>query len=278
MKKSFKTALLYLLLVGLLCQEVTAQTIYKTGFDSDSEIRGWIQFRVGKQTSNGWEIDDGGVLGSKKLVNISPTGDADKDSKIDWYVSPKLTFDDGGRIDSLSYMYWTFMGSHFPEESVEVYLLKGSQNPGFSSNILLCDLSDEYSGDETWRDTTNILIPKSSEDCYIAFRFVAVDGWSKISFDNLKVIMNQSASIKVMEKNEVDLFPNPASKILNVRIDSELMNSEYTIYGSDGRKVLKSDILNNLNSSIDLDSLNSGLYFLSLKNANYIKLHKFYVE
>ena len=90
--------------------------------------------------------------------------------------------------------------------------------------------------------------------------------------------MNQSASTKVLEKNKVGLFPNPASKILNVRINSELMNSEYTIYGSDGRDVLKSDILNNLNSSIDLDGLNSGLYFLSLKNANYIELHKFYVE
>jgi hypothetical protein len=280
-----KKLLLHLILLGLLSQELKAQTIYKTGFDSEPEIREWIQFRVGKQTGSGWEIIDGGSSLPKQLSNSTPTGDVNSDPLIDWFVSPKLRFDHGGKIDSLSYKYWTFMGNKFPEESVEVYLLEGSQNPGFSSKTLLCDLSWEYSVDETWtdenepfKDTTNIIIPKSNEDCYIAFRFEAVDGWSKISFDNLKVIMDQSASTKVLEKNKVDLFPNPACRRLNVRINSELIDSEYAIYGSDGREVIKSKSLNNLNLKIDLDGLNSGLYFLSIKNSNYTELHKFYVE
>ena len=211
-------------------------------------------------------------------LNIKLQGDANTNPKIDWYVSPKFRFDNGGKIDSLSYMYWTFMGTHFPEESVEIYLLEGSQDPDLSTNILLCDLSDKYSGIKTWSDTNNILIPKSGEDCYIAFRFEAIAGWSEISFDNLKIVMNESASIIDSEKQSILLFPSPVIEVLNLKIRPSLIGSKYAIYGLDGRNVLGNNLFNTLNTKIDLSGLNSGLYFLSIRNSESTEVHKFYLE
>ena len=226
MTKNIKLPILLIVLAFSL--SVSGQTKYYTGFDSTSELENWSEYIKGKTGTSHWEIGAGGVSDPSRIIHNAPTGDADKDSLVNWYVSPKFDFSEGGSIDSVKYNYFTYFETFFEEQFVGIYLLVGSPDPTqASSKILMTDLSANYSGDaDLWKDTMNITIPNTAGNCYIAFKFVAVDGWSSISFDNLHVTMNKTLSTYDNKlANSVKIYPNPSSTG-KLKIDSELKISE----------------------------------------------------
>lgn len=63
--------------------------------------------------------------------------------------------------------------------------------------------------------------------------------------------------------NLFSVFPNPAQSVINVKADSKLIGSIYTIYENTGKVVLTGK-LNSDNTTIDLGNLTGGTYMFSV--------------
>jgi hypothetical protein len=65
------------------------------------------------------------------------------------------------------------------------------------------------------------------------------------------------------QDNLFSVFPNPAQSVINVKTDSKLISSVYTIYDNTGRVVLTGK-LNYQNTTIELGNLSGGMYLFSV--------------
>jgi hypothetical protein len=68
---------------------------------------------------------------------------------------------------------------------------------------------------------------------------------------------------------ELTVFPNPTEDILNLRFDSNVQLSDITIeiYNISGQRVYRSISEYSQNVTIDLRSLNSGLYIMNISDS-----------
>lgn len=73
-----------------------------------------------------------------------------------------------------------------------------------------------------------------------------------------------------LSKNDVKIFPNPASHFIKISGLSKTEN--YSIYNILGSKISSGKISNN--EKIDIQNLSNGLYLLKFNNGNTIKLIK----
>jgi len=69
-----------------------------------------------------------------------------------------------------------------------------------------------------------------------------------------------------MEENtnaNFEFYPNPATNLITLKVDNQLLGSVYIIYDNTGKSVLNGNILSE-QSVIDLEYLSKGLYLLSI--------------
>ena len=65
------------------------------------------------------------------------------------------------------------------------------------------------------------------------------------------------------ETNTLKLYPNPVVNILNIKTDNHLINQPYTIIDGLGRVVLNGK-LNEIESTINVEQLSKGIYYLKI--------------
>ena len=75
------------------------------------------------------------------------------------------------------------------------------------------------------------------------------------------------------ETNSIKLYPNPVNRVLNVNIDNYLINQPYTIIDNLGRVVLNGKI-NEVESTINVEQLSKGIYYLKIAGNNANKFIK----
>lgn len=110
-------------------------------------------------------------------------------------------------------------------------------------------------------DTVNV---SSSADHVACAQFAVL--YTKSFFEGLRIIDScQASSINSVSKSRINCYPNPAIDMVNLRMPADLSSIEYTIYNTQGIKVIERNI--NVKSDeykIDISSLSGGVYFLSL--------------
>ena len=76
--------------------------------------------------------------------------------------------------------------------------------------------------------------------------------------------------IKELSKsNSLTVFPNPADKLLTISLEGEF---EFSILSLDGKLIQKGKIVN---SEINVESLNSGVYYLEIISDKGVSTTKF---
>lgn len=65
------------------------------------------------------------------------------------------------------------------------------------------------------------------------------------------------------QNSTISIFPNPTTNILNLKTDSNLINSEYTIHDQSG-KIIKTDKITAESTIIQLNNLPNGIYLLKV--------------
>lgn len=79
-------------------------------------------------------------------------------------------------------------------------------------------------------------------------------------------VLTVNNNVGINETNQGNLFsvfPNPAQSIINVKTDSKLIGSVYSIFDNNGR-VVHAGKINSENTTIELGNLSSGIYMFSV--------------
>lgn len=72
---------------------------------------------------------------------------------------------------------------------------------------------------------------------------------------------------KKKEPNEASAYPIPTNNIVNLTLPEGIGSVNYNVYSIQGQKVKEGMLAANTTRSVDLSMLNSGVYIISMKNA-----------
>jgi hypothetical protein len=78
---------------------------------------------------------------------------------------------------------------------------------------------------------------------------------------------------EVFDTSSLQLYPNPALKILNVRAEYNFINQHYSIVDGLGRIVLNGE-LNEIDTAINVEQLSKGIYYLKVSDRTASKFIK----
>ncbi len=93
----------------------------------------------------------------------------------------------------------------------------------------------------------------------------APDIGSKDSGFSIRCVKNAPLSIETHSKFSFNVYPNPTNDYINIQLSSLNEPTQYKISDTSGKIILTGDI-NNKYFSLDLTELQSGIYYISLKN------------
>lgn len=89
--------------------------------------------------------------------------------------------------------------------------------------------------------------------------------------------INTTLSSKIFTLQEIKLFPNPALHQLNVVIPDSIDVVDYQIFDLNGKKI-SSGTISKLENTVDVTTLNKGMYLIYLNHAEYGSLTKTWVK
>lgn len=115
--------------------------------------------------------------------------------------------------------------------------------------------------------------------------FLATNGvfWSNTQPNTHKIVELKNASfdplsIAAHESSDLQLFPNPATGMLQVRLKGSESILAYEVKDAMGRKVWSSVVAVNSSTSIDVSSLRDGLYMLMIETERGVHAKRFIVS
>ncbi len=154
-----------------------------------------------------------------------------------------------------------------------------------SRGMLLVDDTVIYGGDfQRWplndnKSDTNYrhhAVPVFKEINKIEFRVWDITNVSEIFIDDIviKGIPSSPSSLKQnSEDRQINIFPNPASNILNINLQPENLPSTISIYSLIGLMLFQTEV-NTPDVVIDLKDYNAGIYILRIKTQGKITKYK----
>jgi len=104
---------------------------------------------------------------------------------------------------------------------------------------------------------------------------IANDQYCSDSSDYAAHTINKSSVTDFDNGQIFHIYPNPASNELNVKIESNLLGSQFRIINALGQEIKQGE-LSNLNSTIDVSKLSKGSYNMLIDTENCS--HPFLVE
>ena len=140
------------------------------------------------------------------------------------------------------------------------YQLDLTQVEGFDPTVTLF-LKDKFLNTTTTIDQNKSINFSITDDSLSKgdFRF-------EILFKNNNTNVNEISSS--IFKTNLNLFPNPASDILNINLsNANFKNSNIVVYNLSGMEVIKS-IMNGASAQLNIETLGSGVYFVKVSNEN----------
>jgi hypothetical protein len=96
--------------------------------------------------------------------------------------------------------------------------------------------------------------------------------------DTCFVTVTLPTSVSNLKEEDFSVFPNPVQSELQVRFTAESPQTQVMIYSSTGQLVIRRDFVNQTGKSavtIELNTLERGMYFISLQNGTMIKTKSF---
>ncbi len=75
-------------------------------------------------------------------------------------------------------------------------------------------------------------------------------------------------TVKVDEVNSIKIYPNPTKDNLIIEFNNEFNNAEFILYDILGKELINKTI-NGTKVRVDLGSINSGIYFYSIRGCNF---------
>ncbi|NOQ71837.1 MAG: T9SS type A sorting domain-containing protein [Crocinitomix sp.] len=92
--------------------------------------------------------------------------------------------------------------------------------------------------------------------------------------DDIDEVVIETSSIENESKNEeINVYPNPASSVVNFTVSDELLNASYAIVDLSGKNILTGSITQN-QFVLDLPQLRNGQYLLRIESDEHVIVRK----
>ena len=272
-----RTSLALLFMLGtLFCANAQISLPYTNGFDNNTQNADWVSYRKGLTTIDGnpnhnWEpyASAGAVTAPNYLVHDYPVGYTGTQMTDDWLVSKSINFTNGAKLSLKTWIY--SIADIMPGDSIEIYLLKNSQDPATATKTKIASLrslvvSTGSMNTPTWKDTANIVIPATTGSAYLAIRYTCINNWYTVALDNLKLVANPTGIADAKkEKISFRLYPNPATSVLQWQIApndlQQLVKEEGVLFNNTGQELKHFRIKD---AQLDISSLQPGIYYVRI--------------
>lgn len=271
-----KITLLTVVFIFALSMSMNAQTtLFSDDFD-DLDISDWTLYDEDGDTFN-WSVvqiqDDAGapvntpVLRSASWSTVALTPD-------NYAVSPAidLSAEDGTNTITLN---WDVSAADaaYADENYTVYVATGNQvtdltASSVSFNELVTD--NGPGGSDNFYTKSLDVTSFAGQTIYIGFRHHNVSDEFTIEIDNVSVTSDSSLNTKNFESISFSHFINDGS----LHIESDFQLENINIYNIIGKQV-SNEVLNGNNASINLSSLQSGVYLAKIEVEGVSKSFKF---
>jgi len=162
-------------------------------------------------------------------------------------------------IDSISIVY----DDNHPE--ISSFIIKDETNNLTNGSLFIEILGGKKPYSFQWKDSTGMIISTAQNLENVSngkYQVIVTDnnGCSTFKFFTLSNIITL---INDLNNEDIEIFPNPTSRILNFVLKNRDEILSISIYNENGQ-LLKSQYIINGNS-IDLDEFQNGLFYLSIK-------------
>lgn len=114
-----------------------------------------------------------------------------------------------------------------------------------------------------------------SKDAEITF--AVVDDYGNVSEETISHIAASVSNETYINGNKIELFPNPAKNMLRIKSNENYLVNNFRIISSDGQNVISKENYN-LNGSLNISELSSGVYFINFNFKGEIYKLKFVKE
>lgn len=195
--------------------------------------------------------------------------------------APTVANDATGNVyifSGFNYLFGTFDANpgagNFPmttDPDNDLYFVKLDTNGNF--------LTAFNYGDGDYRIVTDVVVDSSNKIYYCGFfdQGGAIDPLDLNPFSGQNAFYDTTASytVKLAQPslnitsssiNTFSIFPNPASKNLNLKFEDNLENVSLKVVSLTGQTMLEKRNLSGLDFNFDVSGLNSGLYFIEIKS------------
>ncbi|MCB0819605.1 MAG: T9SS type A sorting domain-containing protein [Bacteroidetes bacterium] len=154
--------------------------------------------------------------------------------------------------------FWTFGNTSFHPLLDSLKIGLSSQNSAFGNRIYTT-LAEQ----SAWQEHT-ILFQSDS-----AYSFITVEmkedfnsGWVQI--DNFSISNSTGGFADLNSYNHLQIFPNPASEVVNFKVESNTKIAQFSIFTTSGKIAFEGLITNSDGFKIDIGNLPNGVYVVKV--------------
>ncbi len=135
------------------------------------------------------------------------------------------------------------------------------------------NLGDVGANSDVWAQSFGFSIYANTPEKDVVFTLATTsDEGSWV--DTFVMHVNQATAVEKLQKDEVNIYPNPTKDYLNISLENDAEIESVEIFNMNGQKVLNGAFEQN----IDVSNLRSGLYILKLIGAKKIGTFRFIKE
>ena len=266
MKKIYITLLLSIALIASLsAQNVLLETSFEgPGFDEgwtigmsqgidippqdypETGLDPWEKWDITETTSFGY------VHSGDSAAWIG--GTAVEEPKHDWLMTPLISIPEN---ENAMMYYWLWYHSEMSYVNRFYIMIYDNETDMWEQAYLLAnEFNSPYHYTEEYKLDLN---PWVGKDIKIAF---VKNGTYQMAMDDIRVLSSGTDNVDdVMVSSEIEIYPNPASDIINVKMEDSDSYDIITIMDVTGR-VLITEVVTSKEMQINVGALSKGLYMI----------------
>ncbi|MDD3860444.1 MAG: C10 family peptidase [Bacteroidales bacterium] len=235
--------------------KTNADLPYSIGFENAVEYEDWIVENVNNDNKTWQFVTSGGYTQpacAKYEYNDFQAAD-------DWLIS-KCVWLESGFIYRISFWYKVEDGT-WPEN---LKLMMGSTQTNSEMNVLLQDLPSLENN--TYQQAEIYFPIYTDEFYYFGFQCYSVAQMFNLYIDDIEIVLDGVNNLASESSDSLIIYPNPAHDVIVVTTNFDLSeNANLKLYDLRGRLLIEQKIDSN-NFQLDLGSLESGIYYISLSS------------
>ena len=268
MKKIYITLLLGIAFIaGLSAQEVLLETSFEgPGFDEGWTIgvsqginlppEDYPQY--GLDPWEKWDITETTAFGYVHSGDSAAWigGTLYDEPTHDWLMTPMLSLPENAEI---TLYYWLWYHSEAQYTNRFYIMIYDYATEAWEQGYLLAnEFNSPYHYIEEYKFD---LTPWKGKDIMVAF---VKNGTYQMAMDDIRIVYRSTESLdEVNSISEVNIYPNPANDVVNIKIENYEIDDVITIMDISGRTLITEYLTNN-EMKVDVSNLSKGLYIIKV--------------